>query len=94
MYGYATGIDTRDWALFRSIFADEVTIDFTSYNHALDHCNDEAWFTMGGYYRNELVRTPLDWRITAVTLTVLWRRGDKSIMATAARRGSQLSSPH
>ena len=145
VYAYATGIDTRDWALYRSIFADEVTIDFTSYNptrpaarmradewvasvqplfsglaatqHSMtnptvqlrandaalhhvhasrpcpDHGNDEAWFSVGGYYRDELVRTPLGWRITAVTLTILWRRGDESIMGTAARRGSQPSKP-
>lgn len=29
---YATGIDTRDWTLYRSIFADEVDIDFSSYS--------------------------------------------------------------
>lgn len=27
---YATGLDSRDWALFRSCFADEVDTDFTS----------------------------------------------------------------
>lgn len=31
-YEYAFGIDTRDWALHRSIFTDEVTMDFTSYS--------------------------------------------------------------
>ena len=146
VYRYATGIDSRDWDMYRSVFADEVSVDFTSYHpaqpaahmradewvasvqplfsglaatqhsmtnptvqlrsdtasctmymqaaHALDHGNDDAWFTIGGYYRNELVRTALGWRITAVTLTVLWRRGDESIMATAARRGSQPSPPY
>ena len=29
---YATGIDTCNWTLYRSIFADEVAIDFSSYN--------------------------------------------------------------
>lgn len=32
VYRYAFGVDSRDWILYRSIFADEVTIDFSSYN--------------------------------------------------------------
>jgi SnoaL-like domain len=139
IYKYAYGIDTKDFALYRSIFADDVAIDFTSYRpgrpaatvpadewvssviplftglaasqhsmsnplvevtgdravcrmyvraaHALEHGNDDAWFTLGGYYRDTLVRTLDGWRIDGVTLTVLWRRGDASIMAEAARRG-------
>jgi 3-phenylpropionate/cinnamic acid dioxygenase small subunit len=31
-YRYAQGVDTRDWPLYRSIFADTVEIDFSSYN--------------------------------------------------------------
>ncbi|MDP6375160.1 MAG: nuclear transport factor 2 family protein [Kiritimatiellia bacterium] len=31
-YEYALGIDTRDWGLFRNIFTDEITVDFSSYN--------------------------------------------------------------
>jgi len=140
VYTYAYGIDTRDWVRYRSIFAPQVAIDFTSYNparpaatmaadswvasvrplftglaatqhtmtnplvqidgdravcsmymqaaHALDHGNDDAWFTIGGHYRDTLLRTPEGWRIDGVTLTVLWRRGDESIMVAAARRGA------
>lgn len=32
VYKYAYGIDTRDWALYRSIFTDRITTDFSSYN--------------------------------------------------------------
>lgn len=29
---YATGIDSRDWALYRSLFTDEIDIDFSSWS--------------------------------------------------------------
>ena len=143
VYRYATGVDTRDWALYRSIFADEVAIDFSSYDgqlaagvmsadrwvarvrplftglaatqhtmtnpiveldddakharcrmymqaaHALDHGDDDAWFTIGGYYDDRLCREGPGhpWRIEAVRLTVLWRRGRAAIMALATARG-------
>jgi hypothetical protein len=32
---YATALDTRDWVLFRRIFADTVTIDYRSFDPAL-----------------------------------------------------------
>lgn len=31
---YATGIDRRDWALYRSIFMDEIGLDFSSWSGA------------------------------------------------------------
>ncbi|MGI9624140.1 MAG: nuclear transport factor 2 family protein, partial [Acidimicrobiales bacterium] len=31
VYSYATGIDTRNWPLYRSIFAEQLEIDFSSY---------------------------------------------------------------
>ena len=32
VYRYATGVDGRDWALYRSLFADTVTVDFSSFD--------------------------------------------------------------
>jgi hypothetical protein len=32
VYEYAYGIDTRDWDLYRNIFAETVTADFSSYD--------------------------------------------------------------
>ncbi|HEV2309489.1 MAG TPA: nuclear transport factor 2 family protein [Acidimicrobiia bacterium] len=31
VYRYATGVDRRDWALYRSLFADTVAVDFSSF---------------------------------------------------------------
>ncbi len=31
VYRYATGVDRRDWALYRSLFTDTVTVDFSSF---------------------------------------------------------------
>ncbi len=141
VYEYAYGIDTRDWDLYRSIFADEITTDFSSYNgsggpqamtaddwvaglrplftgldatqHSMsnplvDVIGDEARcrmymqaahflvddpapeFTIGGYYDDRLVRTSAGWRVTAVTLTVWWRRGNAGIMPIARERGQQI----
>jgi hypothetical protein len=137
-YRYATGVDTRDWALHRSVFCDVIEMDFSSYDshpgsrmtadewvarirplfkglaasqhsmsnprvivdgdtavqvmymqaeHLLEHQDPNSWFTIGGYYTDQLVRTTDGWRIAAVTLTVLWRRGRPEIMKTAVKRG-------
>jgi len=32
IYCYATGVDTKDWTLYRSIFTDEIEIDFSSWD--------------------------------------------------------------
>lgn len=138
-YRYAAGIDTRDWALYRSIFSDTVDIDFSSYSgrppatmtadewvagvqplftglaatqhsmtnprlevegdratlrmymqaeHILDHGDPSAWFTIGGFYTDRAVRKNGGWTLTAVKLTVFWRRGRFDIMEQAVARST------
>jgi hypothetical protein len=134
LYEYALGIDTRDWGLYRSIFCDEVAMDFSSFNgepgalqkaddwvagvsvlfngldatqhsmsnpmvdidgdtarcrmymqaeHFLQNEQGGVDFTIGGYYDDRLVRTDGGWKIAAVTLNVLWSRGNRHILALA-----------
>jgi hypothetical protein len=136
VYSYATGVDTRDWALYRSIFTDEVEFDFSSWDgnparrmkaddwvagvqplfdgldatqhsmtnprvsiagdratcimymraaHFLVNAEGDAEFTLGGYYTDQLVKTPAGWKLCGVKLTVLWSRGNRRIMSLAAR---------
>lgn len=43
-YEYAFGIDTRDYELFRSVFTDEVEMDFSSYNgQPAAHMSADEW---------------------------------------------------
>ncbi len=51
-YQYATGIDTRDWVIYRSIFADEVEMDFESWNGIPRHTirADELAKNIQGYF--------------------------------------------
>jgi len=32
VYRYATGVDRRDWAMYRSLFTETVTVDFSSFS--------------------------------------------------------------
>ena len=135
LYEYAYGIDTRDWALYRSIFADEIDMNFQSYNgnpantmqaddwvagcrrlfdnldatqhsmtnplvdvtgntarcrmymqaeHFLQNRFGSSGFALGGYYDDQLIRTVEGWKITAVTLNILWSRGNRHIMDLAS----------
>lgn len=133
-YNYAYGIDTKNWQLYRSIFVDEITMNFSSYSgqpesvmkaddwvagcqklftgldasqhqmynplveidgdqarlrmymqaeHFLQNRSGDPSFTLGGWYDDRLVKTPEGWKITAVTLNVLWSRGNRNIMQLA-----------
>lgn len=141
VHAYATGLDRGDWALYRSIFLDEIEMDFesvglrpgvysaddwvrdarrlfagfeatqhTSANHVHEIDGDSATcvssmqaehfvtrepgdppgadrWTIGGYYVNELSRTPAGWRLRKITLTVTWSRGNPEVSRIALRRG-------
>jgi len=44
VHRYPTGIDTRDWKLFRSIFADQLVMDFSSYSGGpVQHLSGDEW---------------------------------------------------
>lgn len=136
LYEYAYGIDTRDWTLYRSIFTDQIDMDFSSYSgeaaktftaddwvrgvqplfegldatqhslsnplidvegnrarcrmymqaeHFLTQGQGDSSYAIGGYYDDQLIRTDMGWRISAVTLNVLWHRGNKHIMSLAVQ---------
>ncbi len=145
VYRYATGVDTRDWAMYRSLFADEVEVDFSSFapglppvtmaadewvaeaeaairglaatqhmmsnplveldgdraqvtmyvraHHVFDPDDPESYYTVGGYYRNRLVRDGGNWKLTRVNLNVTWRLGNPEIMEAARAAGISASSP-
>ena len=141
VYGYAIGVDRRDWTLYRSLFADTVTIDFSSYDpdrtprqmsadkwvagmiplftglaatqhsmtnplvtidddnaaitmyvhahHVFDPTDPASWYTIGGYYDDNLARVDGRWLLTGVRLTVAWRAGDPGIMDLAQAEGTR-----
>lgn len=57
--------------------------------HFLQTDQGSGDFALGGYYDDALVRTADGWKIEAVTLHVLWSRGNRHIMQLAAERGAQ-----
>lgn len=137
LHSYARGLDTRDWALYRSVFTDEIEMHYGEFegtisadewverwrpvfegydatqhissNHTFDIRGDEATCvsymrarhvvhtddgdqqqTVGGYYTNELVRTPEGWKLRKVTLTGTWTDGDRAgVRRLAEERGRQ-----
>jgi hypothetical protein len=141
VYRYAREVDRRDWALFRSLFADTVAIDFSSFDpglrprvlraddwvaglvplftglaatqhsmtnplaevdgdaatitmsvqahHVYDPEDPASWYTVGGYYDDELARVDSRWLLTGVRLTVTWWAGDPTIMELARTAGQR-----
>lgn len=45
-HAYAHGVDRRDWALYRSIFADKVMFDFTSWAGICREIDADEWVEM------------------------------------------------
>ncbi|WP_173922397.1 nuclear transport factor 2 family protein [Agromyces sp. Marseille-P2726] len=147
VYDYATGLDTKDWSLWRSIFTDEVQVkfrpaaeaEFTGLGQEWVSMSADEWvegrrvlftglattqhqmsnpritvegdtatcvmymqaihfmpgapdleYTIGGYYIDDLVRTPEGWKLARVNLNVTWERGDATMLDRARELGRQL----
>jgi 3-phenylpropionate/cinnamic acid dioxygenase small subunit len=147
IYDYATGLDTKDWALWRSIFTDEVHVkfrpaaeaEFTGLGQEWMSFTVDEWvegrrvlfaglattqhqmsnpritvvgdgatcvmymqaihfmpgepgieYTLGGYYVDDLVRTPAGWKLSRVNLNVTWERGDATMLERGRELGHQL----
>jgi hypothetical protein len=142
---YATGLDRRDWALYRSIFCDALEMEFSSVGIRAGAYDADAWvrsaqtlfagfsatqhtstnhvhtlrgdsascvssmqaehfvapgpeiaagaerWTIGGYYVNELVRTPAGWKLRRVALHVTWTTGNPEVSRVALARGRAIS---
>mgnify|MGYP006123000129 FL=1 len=139
-YEYAQGIDTRDFKLLRSIFTQNITMDFEDYSgqpssslkaddwvagcrvlfsgldstqhvmsnpivdiegeraqcrmymkaeHFFQNSGGSSDFALGGYYIDQLEKVNGKWLINAVTLKILWNRGNRHIMSMASARGAQ-----
>lgn len=43
---YATGVDRRDWALYRSIFTDRIEIDFSTWSGMKETIAADEWVAM------------------------------------------------
>ena len=62
-------------------------------HHVFKPEKEDSWFTIGGYYDDTLLRdaeSPSGWKLTGVKLTVLWRKGQESIMQLARSEGHRL----
>ncbi len=60
--------------------------------HVLDE-SGERWFTLGGVYTDEYRRTEGRWRISSMTLTPRWSRGDREVLTEGRRRAALLRTP-
>jgi hypothetical protein len=52
-------------------------------DHFLNFENKDDWYAIGGYYRDDLLKTADGWKIERLRLNLFWQRGDSSILAQA-----------
>jgi hypothetical protein len=59
-------------------------------HHVFEPDVDDSWFTIGGFYDDELVRSSDGWLLTRVKLTVTWRQGRPEVMDSARAAGKRM----
>jgi hypothetical protein len=71
---YATAVDSKDWALWRTVFTPDADVDYTSstpLRGLLPGMSTRSVF--GGYYHHEFARTGDGWRSRHLVEQMLWR---------------------
>jgi hypothetical protein len=43
----------------------------------------DGWYAIGGYYRDDMIRTDDGWKIERMRLNLLWQRGNRHILVQA-----------
>lgn len=63
-----------------------LTASFQAQHYLPDDHGESTW-TLGGSYRIEAIRESEAWRISAITMTARWAKGNQNLMTLASQRG-------
>jgi len=69
-------------------------VSYVQAQHVLRDEGADGFFTLGGYYTNQLVRSDEGWKIRSCRLTATWSQGDRGIFERAVRRRAASETKH
>ena len=70
-----------------TVDADEAqAVCYLHAQHVIDGGDSVELLTIGGIYRDRIIRTPIGWRIAQRKLEPVWQSGDSGLISVAAQR--------